>query len=236
MGKKPVIGITPMYDAETERYSLKGEYTTMLEGLGAIPLLLPLTADPAVLDYFLELCDGLLLSGGSDIAPEHYGQQDEGLCGPILPLRDEMELSLCRRAVKLDKPLLGICRGHQVLNVALGGTLYQDLKVQMGTDMQHQVPRPVGGFVHAVAITPESPLAQLQGKGAMTVNSRHHQAVRELAPGLEVQATAPDGTIESVWMPEKRFVWGVQWHPESVWTVSEENRKIAEAFLLAANR
>ena len=131
-------------------------------------------------------------------------------------------------------PVLGICRGHQILNVALGGTMYQDLKVQQGTSFEHMVPNPVGGMVHEVAIVPGSPLAALQGAETMMVNSRHHQAVRDVAPGLVVQATSPDGVIESVYLPGKRFVWGVQWHPESIWDISEENRKIAEEFLRAA--
>ena len=231
--RTPLIAVTPVYDAQEERYALKGAYMQMLEGLGALPMIMPLTADEDVLDRFLDLCDGLLLSGGADIDPVHYGEINEGLCGSISPLRDAVELKLCRMAVDRDMPVLGICRGHQVLNVALGGTMYQDLKVQQGTTFEHMVPNPVGGLVHEVAIVPGSPLAELQGAESMMVNSRHHQAIRDVAPGLVVQATAPDGVIEAVYLPEKRFVWGVQWHPESVWTISEENRKIAEAFLRA---
>ena len=231
--KKPVIAVTPMYDPNKERYNLRGDYIQMLEGLGAVPVIMPLTAEPEILEYFLDLCDGLLLSGGNDIAPERYGQADEGMSGTVLPLRDEMELYLCRRALEMDKPMLAVCRGLQVLNIALGGTLYQDLKKQMGTELKHQVSNPADGFVHPVALAAGSPLAQLQGAETMMVNSRHHQAIRDVAPGLVVQATAPDGVIEAVYLPEKRFVWGVQWHPESVWTISEENRKIAEAFLRA---
>lgn len=232
--KRPLIAITPMYDPKEARYTLKGDYMQMLEGLGAVPVMMPLTTDTAILDYFLELCNGLILSGGHDIAPARYGQADEGLCGGILPQRDEMELYLCRKILERDKPVLAICRGHQILNVALGGTLYQDLRIQMGTEFNHQVPNPVGGLVHPVALTPQSPLAELLGSDTMEVNSRHHQGIRDLAPGLEIQAVSPDGVIESVWLPGKRFTWGVQWHPESIWTISDENRKIAEAFLAAA--
>ena len=231
--KKPLIAVTPMYNAQEEKYVLKSAYMQMLEGLGALPVIMPLTTDEAVLDHYLDLCDGLLLSGGADIDPVHYGEVNEGLCGSISPLRDAVELKLCRMAVDRDMPVLGICRGHQVLNVALGGTMYQDLKVQQGTAFEHMVPNPVGGMVHEVAIVPGSPLAELQGAESMMVNSRHHQAIRDVAPGLVVQATAPDGVIEAVYLPGKCFVWGVQWHPESVWSISEENRKIAEAFLRA---
>lgn len=231
--KKPLIAVTPVYDAKEARYVLKGAYMQMLEGLGALPMIMPLTTDEAALDCFLDLCDGLLLSGGSDIDPARYGDVNEGLCGRISPLRDEVELKLCRMAVERDKPVLGICRGHQVLNVALGGTMYQDLKVQQGTTFEHMVPKPVGGMVHDVSIVSGSPLEKLQGTRSMMVNSRHHQAIRDVAPGLVAQAVSPDGVVESVYLPGKRFVWGVQWHPESIWTISEENRKIAEAFLQA---
>ena len=232
--KKPLIAVTPMYDAKEEKYILKGAYMQMMEGLGALPVIMPLTCDEAVMDHYLDICDGLLLSGGADIDPVHYGEINEGLCGSISPLRDAAELKLCRKAVDRDMPVLGICRGHQVLNVALGGTMYQDLKVQQGTAFEHMVPKPVGGMVHEVAIVSGSPLAELQGAETMMVNSRHHQAIRDVAPGLVVQATSPDGVIESVYLPGKRFVWGVQWHPESVWEISTENRNIAEAFLNAA--
>ena len=232
--KKPLIAVTPVYDAQEERYVLKGAYTQMLEELGALTVIVPLTADEDALDRYLDLCDGILLSGGADIDPVHYGDVNEGLCGSISPLRDEAELVLCRKAVERDMPVLGICRGHQVLNVALGGTLYQDLKVQQGTTFQHAVLNPLGGMVHGVSIVPGSPLAELQGVESMMVNSRHHQAIRDVAPGLVIQASSPDGVIESVYLPGKRFVWGVQWHPESVWTISEENRKIAAAFVRAA--
>ena len=232
--KRPTIAVTPMFDARTDRYTLWGHYMRMLCELGATPVMLPLSTDREILNDYLEMYDGLLLSGGSDIAPALYGMADTGHCGPVLPERDEMEIYLCRRAVEQNKPVLAICRGQQILNVALGGTLYQDLKAEQGTQLQHQVPKPVGGMVHPVALAPESPLAKLLGAEEIMVNSRHHQAIRDVAPGLKVQATAPDGVIESVWMPGKRFVWGVQWHPESIFEISEDNRKIAEAFLAAA--
>ena len=231
---KPVIGVTPMYDGGKERYSLRGDYMQMLCGLDALPVMLPLTTDRGVLDGFLDLCDGLILSGGYDVDPVCYGETDRGLCGTIQPERDEMEIYLCRKAVARDIPTLGICRGLQVLNVALGGTLYQDVRADLGTELLHQVSDPVGGIAHCVTLVPGSPLARLQGTAEMPVNSRHHQAIRDAAPGLQIQATAPDGVIESVWMPGKRFVWGVQWHPETIWDLSQPNRKITDAFLAAA--
>ena len=232
--KRPTIAVSPMIDLKRDRYNLRGDYMRMLCALGAAPVMLPLTTDRDILGEFLDMCDGLLLSGGVDLDPVTYGETNRGLCGTIQAERDEMEIYLCRKALEQNKPMLAICRGMQILNVALGGTLYQDLRADMGTTLQHQVPNPEDGFVHPVTLIPDSPLAQLQAAEEMPANSRHHQAVRDVAPGLKVQATAPDGVVESVWMPDKRFVWGVQWHPESIWDQSEPNRKIAEAFLAAA--
>ena len=231
---KPVIGICPLYDEKKESYWMLPGYMQMLEAAGALPLMMPLTGDENTLAYYLETCDGFIIPGGQDVSPAVYGQEKLPVCGVNIPERDALDVKILRAAIALDKPVLGICQGHQILNVALGGTMYQDLKVQQGTTCEHMVPNPVGGMVHEVVIVPGSPLAALQGAETMMVNSRHHQAVRDAAPGLAVQATSPDGVIESVYLPGKRFVWGVQWHPESIWTISEENRKIAEEFLRAA--
>ena len=231
---KPVIGICPLYDEKKESYWMLPGYMQMLEAAGALPLMMPLTGDEGTLTYYLETCDGFIIPGGQDVSPSVYGCEKLDVCGVTVPERDWMDAYILKEAIRRDKAVLGICRGHQLMNAALGGTMYQDLKVQQGTTFEHMVPNPVGGMVHEVAIVPGSPLAALQGGETMMVNSRHHQAVRDVAPGLVVQATSPDGVIESVYLPGKRFVWGVQWHPESVWEISAENRKIAEAFLRAA--
>ena len=228
---KPVIGICPLYDEKKESYWMLPGYMQMLENAGAVPLMMPLTEDLA---YFLEICDGFIIPGGQDVSPAVYGQEKLEVCGVNIPERDRMDIHILREAMKQDKPVLGICRGHQLMNAALGGTLYQDLKTQFGEQVGHQMEKPYDAVAHEVALIPGTPLAQLLGKERMGVNSRHHQAVRDLAPGLKAQAVADDGLVEAVYVPDKRFVWGLQWHPEHAWQVSEENRKIVAAFVKAA--
>lgn len=232
--KKPVIGICPLYDEKRESYWMLPGYMKMLEAAGAVPLMMPLTEDPEGLDYFLESCDGFVLTGGHDVSPSVYGQSDEGLCGFLVSERDGMDAYILRGAVERDKAVLGICRGHQLMNAALGGTLYQDVATQFGENAGHRMQPPYDGVAHPVDLVPGSPLARVQGTAQMGVNSCHHQAIRDLAPCLEAQALAADGIIEAVYMPGKRFIWGVQWHPEFAWKVSDPNRKIVAAFVKAA--
>ena len=231
---KPVIGVCPLYDEKKESYWMLPGYMKMLEAAGGIPLMMPLTEDPAALDYFLESCDGFILTGGHDVSPGVYGQTDAGLCGHLVPERDGMDAYILRGAVDRDKAVLGICRGHQLMNAALGGTLYQDVAAQFGENAGHRMQPPYDGVAHPVDLVPGTPLARVQGTDRMGVNSCHHQAIRDLAPCLKAQAVAADGIVEAVCMPGKRFVWGVQWHPEFAWKVSEPNRKIVAAFLRAA--
>lgn len=233
-GNRPVIGICPLYDEKRESYWMLPGYMKMLEAQGAIPMMLPLTTEPGELDYFLESCDGFILTGGHDVSPAVYEQETTDLCGYLVPERDAMDAYILKGAIVRDKAVLGICRGHQLMNAALGGTLYQDVVTQFGHRVNHRMQPPYDGVEHLVDLIPGTPLALVQGTAAMGVNSCHHQAIRDLAPGLKAQAVAADGIVEAVYMPDKRFVWGVQWHPEFAWKVSEPNRKIVAAFLQAA--
>ncbi|MBQ8236648.1 MAG: gamma-glutamyl-gamma-aminobutyrate hydrolase family protein [Oscillospiraceae bacterium] len=232
-GNRPVIGICPLYDEKRESYWMLPGYMNMLEAQGAIPMMLPLTTDTGMLDYFLETCDGFILTGGQDVSPAVYGQEKTDLCGVNIPQRDEMDAYILKEAIAKDKVVLGICRGHQLMNAALGGTLYQDVATQHEAPINHRMQPPYDGVEHKVDLIPGSPMAALLG-ARMGVNSCHHQAIRDLAPCLKVQAMAADGIAEAVYMPGKRFVWGVQWHPEFAWKVSEDNRKIVAEFLKAA--
>ena len=154
--------------------------------------------------------------GGPDIEPWRYGQEVLPECGPQNIQRDAMEWKLLTAALKADKPVLGVCRGIQVLNVLLGGTLYQDIPSQYKTELCHSMPEPpYNRNVHSLQVVEGTPLAALSPVDG--VNSRHHQAVLDLAPGLEIMAYSSDGIIEAARMPEKRFVWAVQWHPEAFW-------------------
>ena len=182
-------------------------------------------------------CSGILVTGGQDVSPELYGEHGAevaALCGELCAARDKMESVLIPLAVRDDVPMLGICRGIQVINAVLGGTLWQDLPKQRPSEVEHRGLPPYEEPVHEVDVIPATPLAEAIGAGPYAVNSYHHQALRNLAPGLETMATAPDGVIEAVWRPESRFLWAVQWHPEFSRGVDEKSRKIFSAFIGAA--
>ena len=229
--KKPVIGLVPIVDPAQNRYGMTPAYCKAVEGAGGLPLMLPLTADSDDLAQLVELCDGILFTGGPDIHPARYGEETLPACGTIVPERDAMEDALLQAALAADKPVLGICRGIQVLNVSLGGTLWQDLPSQYGETVGHSQPEPYDQPCHAVTVLADTPLAALLGEGEIAVTSRHHQAIKELADPLRAMATSPDGLVEAVWMPGKRFVWGVQWHPESIFSTSPESQKLFAAFV-----
>lgn len=232
--KKPVIGVVPLVDKERESLWMLPGYLEGLEAAGALPVILPLTEDRQALVQLMEGLDGLLLTGGQDVAPALYGEEPLPQCGETCPRRDGMEQVLLELALAQDKPVLGICRGIQFLNAALGGTLYQDLPTQRPSDLSHVMTPPYDQPVHGVELVPGSPLEELLGCRTLEVNSYHHQGVKELAPGLEVMARATDGLTEGVWMPEKRFVWAVQWHPEFSWKNQEASRRIFAALVQAA--
>lgn len=227
--KKPVIGLIPLVDTGRDSLWMLPGYMDGIREAGGLPIMLPLDDDRADAEQMLELCDGLLFTGGHDVSPELYGEKNEGLCGEIIPARDSMETKLLRLALERDKAVLGICRGLQLLNVTLGGTLYQDLPTQFPSPVNHRQPAPYHLPIHPVAVS--GPLAGAVGADRIMVNSCHHQAIRELAPGLEIMAQAPDGIAEAVRVPEKRFVWAVQWHPEFMHRVDENSRRILRAFV-----
>lgn len=229
--KKPVIGIVPLVDYQRASYWMLPGYMQGVEQAGGLPLMLPLTDDEAALTQLAGLCDGFLLTGGQDVDPAVYGAEKSNLCGETSPERDRMETRLLALARAQDKPVLGICRGIQFLNAALGGTLWQDLPVDYPSEVNHHQTGAYEAPIHTVRLLPGTPLADLLGKDTLPVNSYHHQAIRTLAPGLTAMATAPDGVVEAVYEPGKRFVWAVQWHPEFSWKVSEDSRKIFAAFV-----
>jgi len=164
-------------------------------------------------------CAGLVLTGGADVAPERYGERRHPTVTGVDPARDAYEIALVRAALAAGLPLLAICRGLQVMNVAAGGSLVQDIPSQFGTSVRHQVASPKDAIAHDIAVGPGSRLAALMGTavagGRLSVNSRHHQAVRRAADGFVVTADAPDGVIEALELPQARFCVGVQWHPEN---------------------
>jgi putative glutamine amidotransferase len=210
MVTRPVIGVAWP----------KADYSASLERAGAEIRQLRPEAD--TLPEALDRCDGVLLTGGVDIDPVEYGDHARHGTLELDPVRDQYELAIARTALDRDLPLFAICRGAQVLNVAAGGTLVQDIPSQQPTDVTHSLTQPKNAIVHDIAIAPSSCLGvllapRLHAGGRIGVNSRHHQSVRAVAPGFVVSATAPDGVIEAIEKPEARFCLGVQWHPENFW-------------------
>jgi putative glutamine amidotransferase len=218
----PVIGLptVPIEPAgrRPARYGINQAYVRALSQAGASPLLIPLLEDEAQLRAIYERLDGILFPGGEDVDPHEYGEEPLDNLNIVEPARDRVELRLARWAFEDDLPTLGICRGQQLLNVAYGGTLYQDLLGQQATPVDHAQNdgRQRSDLVHRVRIDPDSQLAQLIDETEVEVNSLHHQAVKRPAPRLRVTARAEDGVIEGLESDERRFLLTVQWHPEEI--------------------
>ena len=231
---RPVIGVIPLWDDEKDSIWMLPGYLDGISEAGGLPIIFPLTTDEQELRQLFELCDGVLLTGGHDVSPELYHEEPlEGLV-ECCRKRDEMEGIIFKMALEDDVPVLGICRGIQFINAALGGTLYQDLPLQHPSAVDHHQKAPYDVPAHEVQIVKDSPLYKCLSIAGLPVNSCHHQAIRELAPKLEVMACSPDGLVEAVHMPGRRFVWAVQWHPEFSYKTDENSRKILRAFVDAA--
>lgn len=201
---------------------------------GGLPVYVPTGLSDEMLHEIYDRLDGVLLPGGGDIRPAVYGAEANPLSHEIDDARDALEITLAKWAYADDVPLLGICRGHQVLNVALGGTLVQDIPSEIGADIEHDTPDelPRSTIRHEVTLEPGSRLAQILGGVRFEVNSLHHQAVEQLAPGMVITALSPsDEIIEALESPEKSFVLSVQWHPEDMYKTSEPMQRLFTAFV-----
>ena len=229
----PIIGVTPAFDQETNSLRLITTYTDSILAAGGMPMLLPPTEDGEVLARYLSACDGFLLSGGVDIHPSLYGETPLN-CGPFSPVRDTFETALLPLLLASGKPILAICRGMQMLNVSLGGSLYRDIDTQCVLGVSHRMPVPSDKTCHSVTPVSDTLLAALCGNAPFAVNSYHHQAIKQPGQGLAVAAHSEDGLIEAVYLPAARFVLGVQWHPERLYAVNEHAKALFAAFLDAA--
>ncbi len=218
---KPLIGCTTYWkeipeNPPLEIVGLTTSYVEAVKAAGGIPVLIPPTlSDEDLLALFARI-DGLILPGGGDVDPKLYQENGVGLSRRIDANRDRTEMLLTRTAVAQNKPLLAICRGIQVMNVALGGTLWEDLDTQRFDGLHHDFHgvHPRTYLAHPVQIDPNSHLAQSMGTIHPDVNSLHHQGVRDVAPEVVTTATAPDGLVEAIEVPGHPFAIGVQWHPE----------------------
>ena len=231
---KPIVGLMPLWDDRKDSIWMLPGYMDGISQAGGIPVILPFSSDEQELGQLIDMCDGFLFTGGQDVSPKIYGEEPlEGLVD-VCEKRDEMETAVLKAAIDLDKPVLGICRGIQFINAALGGTLYQDIPTQHPTQIDHHQTPPYDVSVHEVEIVKGSPLYKCLNTERLSVNSYHHQAVKDVAPGLKIMAAAEDGLVEGLYMPEHRFLWAVQWHPEFSFRKDENNRKIFKAFVDAA--
>ena len=233
---KPIIAIVSLYDEKLESYWMLPGYAQGLEAAGAVPVILPLTTDQEALERYAQTFDGFLFPGGHDLDPALYGQNPTDQCGTVCRQRDSMERKLFPLALETGKPLLGICRGIQLFNVMLGGSLYQDIPTECPSDVEHHETPPYDKVAHPVTVEQGTPLYQAVGVTQMGVNSYHHQGIKELGKGLRVAAKAPDGMVEAVYLPDHPFALAVQWHPEFSRLGDENSRRIFEAFVKAARK
>lgn len=212
---KPVIGITTDVQQDGENI-LKNTYVQAVIRAGGLPMIVPVGLEQDV-DQLIEMFDGLLLSGGNDINPMLFNEEPHEYLGVVSPSRDSSELELARRMLKTGKPILGICRGLQVLNVAVGGTLYQDLYKQNDSPiLQHIQKAPNTHCSHYVQLDKGSLLESIAGSERIQVNSYHHQSLKEVPSDFKVTAVASDGIVEAIESTDEQFVLGVQWHPEAL--------------------
>jgi putative glutamine amidotransferase len=226
-----VVGVTVGIE-RNGYYSVRPEYVRAVEKAGGVPLLLAPSPAGEIASR-LDAVDGLMLTGGDDVDPSLYGEAPHPTTRCTRE-RDDFELALVREALDRDLPLLAICRGQQVLNVALGGTLVQDIPDQVPEAGAHKLKGVARWEIaHEVEVAPGTRLRAIVGTDVLAVNSFHHQSVRDVGRGLVVSARSRDGIIEGVELADRRFVVGVQWHPEAMWNQEPDHQELFRAFVEA---
>ncbi|WP_400246894.1 gamma-glutamyl-gamma-aminobutyrate hydrolase family protein [Niallia sp. JL1B1071] len=237
MLSKPIIGITGAYIFKNkfmEGTYVHHDYQKSIAANGGLPIILPFVEENLAVEM-VDLCDAVILSGGEDIDPITFGEDPHQKIGDTILLRDKVELNVIKRAMETNKPILAICRGIQILNVALGGTLIQDIPSQVKDSIKHTQSVNRSWDTHFITIKEDSQLASIMGETKTRVNSLHHQAIDILAKDLEVVATSKDGIIEAVEHKSYRnFMLGVQWHPESMASTNEKMNQIFAEFIKSA--
>ena len=242
---KPVIGVTPDFNAgDRQEWGgkeptnfLLGRYVRAIEELGAVPGILPLVADRSARRRLLQGIDGLLLTGsGPDLDPSLYAERKRFTFPIVAERRSSFELDVVRLAIRRHIPTLAICGGMQTMNVACGGSLYQDLPAQVDHVLQHRQTTPAVQLSHSVSIAPNSLLNRIVKHTRMRVNSSHHQSVKAVGHPLIASATAPDGIVEAIEHPTHPFFLGLQWHPEFLFERHPLHRRLFQTFLRAASR
>ena len=231
--KKPIIGVQALLDVERESLWMLPDYFDGIMEAGGIPVMMPLIKSEDEIAQLVDTFDGFIFSGGPDILPEYYGMKDETGTLVTCPPRDEMDMILLKHIIEKDKPVLGICRGLQFINIFLGGTLYQDIPTQFKTDLIHRQKLKKDETIHSVRISGDSWLSGICDTDELRVNSFHHQGIKDLGEGLRAAAKSDDGLVEAIEMPDKKYVKAVQWHPELLHKVDEVSKKIFSDFVNA---
>lgn len=220
MSKRPIIGITASILIDEggmfpgyERAYVNNDYVQSVVAAGGTPYVVPMVYDETVIREQIEMVDAVIMSGGQDVNPLLYGEEPSQKLGGILPKRDTFDAAVIKIAMELKKPILGICRGHQMLNVVNGGTLYQDLSFINGCYIKHNQGALPSTATHTVDLVKGSKLNEILGDEVLT-NSFHHLAIKDIAPGFVASAVAKDGVIEAIEKVGEEFIIGIQWHPE----------------------
>lgn len=238
MLSKPIIGITGAYIFKNkfmEGTYVHHDYQKSIAANGGLPIILPFLEENLAVEM-VDLCDAVILSGGEDIDPITFGEDPHQNIGDTILLRDKVEINVINRAMETNKPILAICRGIQILNVALGGTLIQDIPSQVKDSIKHTQSVKRSWDTHFVTIKEDSQLASIIGETKTRVNSIHHQAIDMLAKDLVEVARSKDGIIEAVEHKSyQNFLLGVQWHPESMASTNEKMNQIFAEFIKSAN-
>jgi putative glutamine amidotransferase len=231
--KKPLILVTADYDYNKDASQIKNLYCEALAEAGAAPLLVPISEREDLFHTYIESSDGIMITGGPDIDPFYYGESTLPCNGEVSPYRDFMELKLIKKAFQSKKPMLGICRGIQCINIALGGTIYQDIHEQLKDKqlIKHSQNAPRWHVTHEVSIKKGSFLHQVCKSEKTYVNSFHHQAVKDIAPDFQATSWAEDGIIESIEYSKDCFIVGVQWHPEDLWKKHAAQKELFVEFV-----
>lgn len=225
-------------EVDEARYSVSTDNVNAITQSGGLPLILSFMTATEDVERIANMIDGFYFTGGYDIDPTIFGEEPHPNLGTIIPARDTFEIALIQKLLEHDKPILAVCRGCQILNIAAGGDMFQDIYAQLDENLlQHQQKAPKAHGSHFVDVLDGSLLHQLTGKEKLRVNSRHHQANRKVLGSLEISAKASDGIIEAIESKEKQFVLGLQWHPENMLASGDEaSRLIYQGFIEACKK
>lgn len=228
---KPLIGILVTIDNDKTTI-LKNTYSHAISKVGGTPIVLPYTQGEEDMERYVSLCDGFLFSGGKDVEPKRFNEDKINDSLVIHYYRDEFEFAMFQKIIKTDKPIMAICRGSQVINVALGGSLYQDIPTQIPSEINHRQVEGLKQYSHDVNVIKDTPLYRItNGCERIKANSFHHQSIKTLGKGLKLMATADDGIIEGAYLDSDRYLMLYQWHPEKIVDKNDFNTEIIKDFI-----